>query len=103
MKARVRPLVPAAARPQNAPGPEITCREFVEFLDDYLSLAIPEVDRRAFDAHLAACPSCVAYMKTYKATVRAGKRMLGDPSRSPALADIPEELVRAVLAACRRP
>ena len=103
MKARVRPPLPATVRPPSRLGPEITCREFVEFLDDYRARALPEVGRRAFEAHLAACPSCVAYMKTYEATVRAGKRMLGGQSGPRALAEIPEELVQAVLAACRRP
>lgn len=83
-------------------GPEITCREFVEFLDDYVSRVLPEAARMAFDAHLAACPSCVAYMKTYQATVRAGRAVL-TPRETPVPADVPEELVRAVLAACRRP
>lgn len=82
-------------------GPEITCREFVEFLDDYVSRVLPEAARMAFDAHLAACPSCVAYMKTYQATVRAGKGGFASREGS-APADVPEELVRAVLAACRR-
>jgi len=83
-------------------GREITCREFVEFLDDYVSRGLPDAARMAFDAHLAACPSCVAYMKTYQATMRAGKAVL--PSREISVpADVPEELVRAVLAACRRP
>jgi anti-sigma factor RsiW len=83
-------------------GPEITCQEFVEFLDDYLSRALPEASRLAFDAHLAACPSCVAYMKTYQATVRAGRAVLATQESS-VPADVPENLVRAVLAACRRP
>jgi anti-sigma factor RsiW len=83
-------------------GPEITCREFVEFLDDYVARELPEAARMAFDAHLAACPSCVAYMKTYQATVRAGKRAFTS-QEGPVPSDIPEELVRAVLAACRKP
>ena len=81
---------------------EVTCREFVEFLDDYVSRALPEAARMAFDGHLAACPSCVAYMKTYQAAVRAGKAVLGSREAS-VPSDVPEELVRAVLAACRRP
>lgn len=82
-------------------GRGLTCREFVEFLDDYVSRGLPDAARIAFDSHLAACPSCVAYMKTYQATVRAGRAVLASEERS-VPADIPEELVRAVLAACRR-
>ena len=102
MRVRVRQPVSESVQGRRRLGPEITCRELVEFLDDYLSRGLPEVDRKAFDAHLAACPSCVAYMQTYEATVRAGKRMFGGPE-GPSLADVPEDLVQAVLAAFRRP
>ena len=78
---------------------DITCREFVEFLDDYLASALPEAERSAFGAHLAACPSCVAYMKTYQASIRLGKGVLSGPELP---TDVPEELLRAVLAACRK-
>ncbi|HEY6554942.1 MAG TPA: zf-HC2 domain-containing protein [Vicinamibacteria bacterium] len=82
-------------------GPLVTCREFVAFLDDYLSGVLLEATRTAFHAHLAACPACVAYMKSYEATVRAGKVAFNSrPDSMPA--DVPDELVRAVLAACRR-
>jgi anti-sigma factor RsiW len=56
------------------------------------------VPRRAeVELHLASCPSCVAYMKSYRATWRLGQDALrGD---EPAPADVPEDLVRAILAA----
>jgi anti-sigma factor RsiW len=83
-------------------GPEVTCREFVEFLDDYLSGVLLQPTRKAFDAHLAACPACVAYMKSYQATLAAGKAAFHAREDSMP-ADVPEGLVQAVLAACRRP
>lgn len=84
------------------PGMAITCRTFVEFLDDYVSGVLPEAERAAFNAHLAACPPCVAYMKSYRATVQAGKAALSGGDE-PVPAEVPEDLLRAVLAACRRP
>ena len=78
---------------------DITCREFVEFLDDYLAAALPEAERSAFGAHLAACPSCVAYMKTYQASIRLGKAVLSGPDLP---AEVPQELLQAVLAACKK-
>jgi anti-sigma factor RsiW len=83
-------------------GPEVTCREFVEFLDDYLSGVLLPPRRTAFEAHLAACPACVAYMKSYQATLRAGRAAFNSQENSMP-AGVPEELVQAVLAACRRP
>lgn len=81
-------------------GPALTCRTFVQFLDDYLAGSLSEPERDAFNAHLAACPPCVAYMKTYKATVRAGKAAFAADESIPA--EVPEALLRAVLDACRR-
>lgn len=76
----------------------VTCREFVDFLDDYLSGSLSEEERAAFNGHLAVCPSCVAYMKTYQASVQLGKAVL-TRSEEPVPEEVPEELVRAILAA----
>jgi anti-sigma factor RsiW len=51
-----------------------------------------------FDAHLAGCADCVAYVKTYAATIRLGKAAFVEPD-APVPADVPEALVRAILAA----
>jgi anti-sigma factor RsiW len=76
----------------------ITCREFIEFLMDYLDRALPEQQRREFDRHMAMCPACVAYLKTYQQAVAAGKAALGEPGdRLPD--EIPGELVKAILSA----
>jgi anti-sigma factor RsiW len=76
----------------------LSCREFVEFLDDYLAGALPPEQRAAFDAHLAQCPSCVAYMNSYRAAVRLGRAALEAATLPP---DVPEQLVRAILEARR--
>jgi anti-sigma factor RsiW len=79
-------------------GFDVTCRAFVEFLDDYLGGALTGERLAAFNDHLAACPSCVSYMKTYREAIRLGKLALA-PSDEPVPEDIPEELVRAILQA----
>jgi anti-sigma factor RsiW len=79
----------------------VTCRQFVDFLDEYLSGSLSEGERAAFNTHLAVCPSCVAYMKTYQASVLLGKAVL-IRSEEPVPEEVPEELVRAILAA-RKP
>jgi len=73
----------------------MTCREFIEFLLDYL---LGQVDREKFDAHLAVCPSCVSYLKTYQEAVRMGKEALAHPDEQLPEAP-PEDLVKAILAA----
>jgi len=77
---------------------DVTCREFVEFLDDYVAGALVGDRLASFNDHLAACPSCVAYMKTYRDAVRMGKAALA-PSSEPVPAEVPEDLVRAILLA----
>ena len=80
----------------------ITCRDFIEFLMDYLSEGLPEGEREEFEAHLAVCASCVAYMKTYEETVQLGRDAFScDDDALPA--DVPEDLVKAVLAARKKP
>jgi len=81
-------------------GLKLTCREFVEFLGDYLSGELSPDQVMAFDAHLARCPSCVNYANTYRETTRLAKAALRC-DEEPVPADVPEELVRAILAARR--
>ena len=78
----------------------VTCRKFVEFLLDYTSGALPASQRDEFDAHLAQCVACVAYMKTYAATIELGKAAFRDPDAA-VPDEVPEDLVTAVLEARR--
>jgi anti-sigma factor RsiW len=78
----------------------ITCREFIEFLWKYLSGELEAAERFHFDAHLAICPPCVAYLRTYEETIRLGKVAFDRPD-DPVLQDVPEELVAAILEARR--
>ena len=76
----------------------ITCRELInEFLADYLGDGLPPDARREFDEHLAVCPACVNYLESYKRTIRLEKEAFAEEQRDPP--PIPEELIRAVLAA----
>ena len=78
----------------------VTCRTFVEFLMEYMSGGLPESQRDEFDAHLAACVACVAYMKTYAETIELGKAAFKNPD-GPLPDEIPEDLVKAILDARR--
>jgi anti-sigma factor RsiW len=79
--------------------PSLSCREFVEFLADYLAGGLPQERLDAFNAHLAACPSCASYMRSYLEAVRLGR--LAARYGQPAPEDVPAELIRAILAARR--
>ena len=74
------------------------CQEFVDFLMAYLDRELPEGERATFEAHMVECPPCVTYLDTYAETVRLGQTLCRDPE-GPVPEDVPEGLVRAILAA----
>jgi anti-sigma factor RsiW len=76
----------------------MTCRELVDFLMLYLDGELPKDQRERFEHHLSLCGECVTYMQTYIDTVRLGKAACS-PLDEPIPDDVPEELVRAILAA----
>lgn len=80
---------------------QVTCKEFVNFLDDYLSGELAAARRDEFNTHLSICPSCVAYMKTYEEAIRMGKAVL-KRTDDPVPAEVPEGLLRAILAARKK-
>ena len=79
----------------------MTCHELIEFLSAYVDGELSEDVRFRFDAHVAACPECSAYLKSYEATVKLAKTAVGG-SDDPVPADVPEDLVKAILAARRK-
>jgi anti-sigma factor RsiW len=80
---------------------QLTCREVVEFLMDYLDDALEPARRRIFEYHLAECDECVAYLRDYEQTVRLGKVAFADCDAA-ANEQLPRGLVDAILAARRR-
>jgi predicted anti-sigma-YlaC factor YlaD len=78
----------------------MTCREFADFMMDYLSDELSSESRAQFDPHLSLCANCRKYLTSYEETVKLGKRAFADEDAA-LPADIPEELVKAILAARR--
>ena len=76
----------------------MTCREFADFMADYLSGELPAAVKSAFDYHLTLCVNCRKYLTSYQETVRLGKRAFDDDSAPPP-AEVPEQLVQAILQA----
>ena len=69
---------------------EIRCRQLIlEFLIDYEDGSMPEKERVRLEEHFAACPPCVVFLKSYRATGRT-LRMLKPR-------DIPKNLAEAVV------
>ena len=73
----------------------MTCRELIEFLSDYLAGEVELRQRAAFEEHLAVCPSCAAYLETFKRTIQLSKASFAQDDSS--AEQMPEELVQAIL------
>jgi anti-sigma factor RsiW len=79
----------------------VTCRELVEFLSEYLSGELAATERAEFEAHLAECPACVAYLDTYGKTIQLLKAAFARSEDQ--LPDrMPEQVVQAILAARKK-
>ena len=74
----------------------LTCRDFIEFLADYSAGELPEDRRFDFDSHMAVCPSCIAYLRSYAETIRLGRDALHDLDAP--VPGVPDELVASILA-----
>jgi anti-sigma factor RsiW len=75
----------------------MNCREFTEFLDDYLFGNLPAEERAVFEMHLAECPWCVAYLDGYQKTIQLERAAFA--AEAPPPADAPQELIQAILSA----
>ncbi|MGH2595778.1 MAG: anti-sigma factor family protein [Actinomycetota bacterium] len=49
---------------------ELTCKEVVEIVNDYLEGAMSPHDRERFDRHLSTCDGCTNYLAQMRETIR---------------------------------
>ena len=75
----------------------VTCKELIGFLDDYVEGSVSGARLALFERHLAACESCRAYLASYRTTVA-----LTRSATHPEAADLPAELLTAILSAVAR-
>jgi anti-sigma factor RsiW len=77
------------------------CRELASFLMDYVSGELPEENRAHFELHLTRCRNCHEYLVQYECTIKAGKIACGEMGDE-LPPNVPEDLVKAVMAALKR-
>lgn len=65
---------------------ELSCRELVELVNDYLEGGMSDGERGRFEAHLDECPGCLVYLDQMRATVAATGRLAQD-ALDPAVLD----------------
>ena len=70
---------------------EMTCKELVELVTEYLEGTLSALDCARFEEHLAECPGCRTYLQQMRQTIRVLGRL---PEESLSL-DSREELLRA--------
>jgi anti-sigma factor RsiW len=76
----------------------VTCKELIDFLGDYIAGDLPSARTGAFERHLGVCPSCRAYLSTYRETITLAHAA----TTHPPIEDIPPEILTAVLATIAR-
>ena len=60
------------------PIDDITCQQVTALLVAYVTDALAPETLRAFQEHLRACEDCLAYLNTYRATIRATRTLRYD-------------------------
>ena len=72
---------------------ELSCKELVELVTDYLEGVLTASERRRFEEHLGECDGCVGYVES----IRQAIRIVGRFDEG----DLPPELERELAAAFR--
>jgi anti-sigma factor RsiW len=73
--------------------PELTCKELIEVVTDYLEGSLPAERRLLFEEHLAFCQGCQTYLEQLRETIRLAGTLTED--------DLGPEARAALLGVCR--
>jgi len=76
----------------------ISCEEFEGFIIDYLEDALTPKQKLVFETHLKICTDCREYLRAYKAAIELANGS-ADAAEEPLPDQVPDDLVKAVLAA----
>ena len=71
----------------------LTCQQMVELVTEYLDGVMEPARRARFEAHLAGCAGCTAYLEQFRTTVALAGRLDAD--------DVPGPVMDGLLAAFR--
>lgn len=54
---------------------EMSCRDLVELVTEYLEGTLPPADRARFEEHMGICPPCKTYLDQMRLTLHACGRL----------------------------
>jgi len=74
----------------------ITCREFEDFVLQYLEGQLPRSQARIFEWHMRMCRECREYLAAYQRSMQISEAVLGADDE-PLPEDVPEDLIAAIL------
>ena len=57
---------------------QLSCRELVELVTDYLEGALSPEEHERFEEHIAGCGGCKVYLEQIRQTIRALGHLPGD-------------------------
>ena len=72
----------------------LTCKQFLQELNDYLDPSIDPETKRHLESHVAACPNCFVVVDTTRKTLEVYKGMQAQ--------QVPEDLKNRLWAAVER-
>jgi anti-sigma factor RsiW len=77
----------------------LSCKELIESLTDYIEGRLSLPRKAAFQLHLLCCGQCRDYLHNYETTIAASKQAFPDTDEEAAPAEVPEDLIQAILKA----
>ena len=57
---------------------DMSCKELVELVTDYLEGALSPADQRRFELHLGKCEGCKVYIDQIRLTIKAAGQLTED-------------------------
>ncbi len=75
----------------------LTCKEFDEFMTDYLDGGFPVWQKYMCCLHVQMCRECAYFVRQYRRAVALGQSAF-DSADEPVPESVPEELIQAALA-----
>lgn len=78
----------------DTPPDKVTCEKVTSLIVEYVNQDLPPEVMQVFDRHIQKCDDCVAFLSTYRQTLRAVSTLTYD--------DIPPDLQARALDVIRR-